>query len=161
VAYASVLSATTLALQRAFFCMRLSLWLSKVFGMGHMRAICFALVMLSGLPVSSLATPLEDQAFTICPRRDPQLLRDCYINLLRTFKGHPRERARMDPRDAAVFCNRVAGEHDSRFCARFRSPSNNQWSTRLEAAGVALPPGGDPWKAVLISSSEATASASE
>ena len=75
-----------------------------------MRAICFALVMLSGLSLSSIATPLEDQAFTICPRRDPKSLRDCYIELLRTFTGHPRERARMDPRDAAVFCERVAGE---------------------------------------------------
>ena len=78
-----------------------------------MRAISFALVMLSGLSLSSFATPLEDQAFTLCPRRDPQSLRDCYIKLLKTFKGHRRERARMDPRDAAIFCERVAGEHDS------------------------------------------------
>jgi hypothetical protein len=125
--------------------------------MGYMRAICFVLVMLSGLPLSSFATPLEDQAFTLCPKRDPQSLRDCYIKLLRTFKGHPRERTRMDARDAAVFCDRVAGERDSGFCGRFRSPSNNSWQARLEAAGAALPPRGNPWQTVLVSASEATA----
>src|SRR5215468_2505339 len=104
-----------------------------------MRAICFAFVMLSGLSLSSFATPLEEQALTKCPRRDPQSLRDCYIKLLRTFKGHPRERTRMDTRDAAVFCERVAGEHDSHFCGRFRSPRVGQWSTRLEPANVTSP----------------------
>jgi len=126
-----------------------------------MRAICFALVMLSGLPLPSFATPLEDQAFTICPKRDPQSLRDCYIKLLRTFKGHPRERARMDPRDAAVFCERAAGEHDFLFCGRFRSPLIGQWSTRLEPAGTASTPGVNPWQTVLVSRSEATVGASE
>jgi hypothetical protein len=125
-----------------------------------MRAICFAFVMLPGLSLSSLATPLEDYAFTICPRRDLHSLQDCYIKLLRTFQGHPRERARMDPRDAAVFCERVAGEHDSRFCAKFRSSSNNQWTTRLEATG-ALPLGGNPWQAVPVSASEVTANTSK
>lgn len=126
-----------------------------------MRSICFALVMLSGLSLSSFATPLEDHAFTICPSRDPQSLRDCYIKLLRTFKGHPRELARMNPRDAAVFCERVAGERDYRFCGRFRGPPIGQWSTRVEVTGAALPPGGNPWQPVLVPASEATVSASE
>jgi hypothetical protein len=123
-----------------------------------MRAICFALVMLSGSSLSSFATPLEDHAFTICPGREPQSLRDCYIKLLKTFKGHPRELARMDRRDAAVFCEKVAGEHDSRFCGRFRGPSISQWSTRLEATAVTLPPDSNPWQTMLVSRSEATVS---
>jgi hypothetical protein len=122
-----------------------------------MRTICFVLVMLSGLSLSSFATPLEDQASTICQRRDPQSLRNCYLKLLRTFKGHPRELARMAPLDAAVFCNRVADESDSRFCGRFRSPANRQWSTQLEATSVASPAAGDPWQPVLESGSEITA----
>jgi hypothetical protein len=125
-----------------------------------MRAICFALVTLPGLSLSSLATPLEDHALTTCPRQDPQSLQDCYIKLLRTFQGHPRERARMDPRDASVFCKRAAGEHDSGFCARFRNPSSNGWTTRLEVTG-ALPLGRNPWQAVLVSASEPTADTSE
>jgi hypothetical protein len=126
-----------------------------------MRAICFALVMLSGLSLSSFATPLEDQAFTICPRREPQALGDCYIKLLKTFKGHPREQARMDYRDAAVFCERVAGEHDSRFCGRFRGPTDSRWPARLEAAGADLPPDIGAWQTILVSKSEATVSPPE
>jgi hypothetical protein len=126
-----------------------------------MREICFVLVMLSGLSLSSFAAPLEDQASSICQRHDPQSLRNCYIKLLRTFKGHPRELARMAPRDAAVFCNRVADESDSRFCARFRGPANRQWSTQLEAASVASPVVRDPWQPVLESGSEITAAREE
>jgi len=122
--------------------------------MGHMRAICFVLVMLSGLSPSSFATPLEDRAFAICQTRDPQSLLDCYIKLLRTFKGHPRELARMDSRDAVVFCNRVAGENDSRFCRRYRGAGNKPWPARLEATGIALPPLRDPWQPVLESAPE-------
>ena len=122
-----------------------------------MRAICIVLVMLSGLSLSSFATPLEDRAFRICQRRDPRSLRDCYIKLLRTLKGRPRELARMDPRDAAVFCNRVADENESRFCRKFRGPANKPWSTQLQVTGVAAPPARDPWQPVLESASETTA----
>jgi hypothetical protein len=123
-----------------------------------MRAICFVLAILSGLSFSTFATPLEDRALTTCQRRDPQSLRDCYIKLLRTFKGHPRELARMDFRDIAVFCRSVADEHDSRVCSRFRSPAHKPWSTRLEETSVSLPPVRDPWHPVVISTSEAMAS---
>ena len=123
-----------------------------------MRAICVVIVMVSGLSLSSFATPLEDHVTATCQRRDPQSLRDCYIKLLRTFKGHPRELARMEPRDAAVFCRRVADENESRFCRKFRAPATKPWITQLQVTVVAAPPAGDPWQPVLESASETTAS---
>ncbi len=75
----------------AFLCLRISLRLSVVesciVGRSDMRAICFVLVLLSGLPFASLATPLEDWVATICKANDRQSLRECPIKRLR---GKPR-----------------------------------------------------------------------
>jgi hypothetical protein len=119
-----------------------------------MRAICLALVTLSGLWLPSFATPLEDRASSLCQKRDRQSLQDCYIKLLKTFKGHPRELVHMAPQDAAAFCDLVAGENDSRFCGRFGGPANKSWSTRLEATFTAFPHMRDPWEPILEPSSD-------
>lgn len=123
-----------------------------------MRAICFLLLMLVGLSLPSFAAPLEDQSSSHCQRRDAQSLRDCYIKLLKTFIGHPRQLRRMDPRDATAFCDLVAGEIDARFCARIRGVVSRPWTTRLEATTASLSTP-DPWRPVLEPVSETMADA--
>jgi hypothetical protein len=87
------------------------------FGLGNrpMRVVLI-IALLSTLPQHGSATPLEDRATAICPNRDAQSLQNCYVGVLKSFRGQLRERTRMDPQDAAAYCKYAAEPNDAQFC---------------------------------------------
>jgi hypothetical protein len=89
---------------------------------------------------STSITRLKSQAADSCNSPKDEDIEECYIELLKNYRGHPQDLLAGDARDAVTYCNNVAESNDSQFCAylqeRFKPLFNEELRERTAVTAV-------------------------
>jgi hypothetical protein len=62
-------------------------------------------------------TRLKKQAAASCQYSSEQDIENCYVESLKSYRGHPRDLMKGDVRDAVAYCSYDGESNDSQFCA--------------------------------------------
>ncbi|HEY5210517.1 MAG TPA: tetratricopeptide repeat protein [Stellaceae bacterium] len=83
-------------------------------------------------------TPLRKRAAATCRYRSGQQHEDCYIELLKGYRGHSQDLMRGDKRDSVAYCSHVAESNDGQLCAylhdRFPALFDEEAREQIQAA---------------------------